>query len=59
MPWLKNRCMEMPTMETPTQKLSVSVWPNSAADSSAVTSVAIVDEYLRPFTSLVTSQKHY
>ena len=33
-------------MDTPMQKLSVSLCPNSAADSTAVNSVAIVDEYL-------------
>ncbi len=34
-------------MDTPMQKLSVSLCPKSAADSTAVNSVAIVDEYLR------------
>jgi hypothetical protein len=34
-------------MDTPMQKLSVSLCPNSAADSTAVNSVAIVDEYLQ------------
>ena len=45
-PCEKNWCIEMPTMDTPMQKLSVSRWPNSAAESTAVNSVAIVDEYL-------------
>lgn len=34
-------------MDTPMQKLSVSLCPKSAADSTAVNNVAIVDEYLR------------
>lgn len=39
--------MDMPTMDTPMQKLSVSLCPNKAADSTAVNSVAMVDEYLQ------------
>lgn len=50
-PWLKNWCILMPTIDTPMQKLSVSVCPNSAADRRAVKSVAIVEEYLRSSTA--------
>jgi hypothetical protein len=39
--------MDMPTMDTPMLKLSVSLCPKSAADSTAVNSVAIVEEYLQ------------
>jgi len=43
--WLKNRCMEMNTMETPMKKLMVSWWPNIIADIKPVKMVATVDEY--------------
>lgn len=46
-PCEKNWCMEMPTIDTPMLKLNVSLCPNSAADSTAVNSVAIVEEYLK------------
>lgn len=38
-------CIEMNTIEIPSRKFTVKVWPNNAADAMPVKIVATVDEY--------------
>ena len=49
--------MEMKTMVTPMRKLSVSWWPNSAADMMPVKMVATVEEYFLRMVSAYLKKK--
>ena len=50
-------CMEMKTIVTPMQKLSVRACPNSAADIRPVKMVAIVEEYFFRMVSAYLKKK--
>ena len=50
-------CIEMKTVEIPSKKFIVKVWPNKVADAKPVKIVAIVDEYFFKIVSAWHKQK--